>query len=152
MNSLLRVVLRNSKLNFFGRSKHLNNNLTSIRQYSINLSSRYSRRCFDGALISSGTLRASAKNRLPTSFLLSSKSFATIPDDGSDDNVSDDDRESSHLPATVAVPEVWPHLPVIACKNNPVFPRFMKLVEVSFYISVSTIASFGFIILFVPYR
>lgn len=36
------------------------------------------------------------------------------------------------LPATVAVPEVWPHLPVIATRRNPVFPRFMKIIEVIF--------------------
>lgn len=38
--------------------------------------------------------------------------------------------QSTHLPATVAIPEVWPHLPVIATRRNPVFPRFMKIVEV----------------------
>lgn len=37
---------------------------------------------------------------------------------------------SSHLPATVAVPEVWPQVPVIAINRNPVFPRFIKLIEV----------------------
>lgn len=37
----------------------------------------------------------------------------------------------THLPATVAIPEVWPHLPVIATKRNPVFPRFMKILEIS---------------------
>lgn len=36
----------------------------------------------------------------------------------------------SHLPATVAVPEVWPQVPVIAINRNPVFPRFIKLIEV----------------------
>lgn len=35
------------------------------------------------------------------------------------------------LPATVVVPEVWPHLPVIAINRNPVFPRFIKLIEIS---------------------
>lgn len=35
------------------------------------------------------------------------------------------------LPATVVVPEVWPHLPLIAVNRNPVFPRFIKLIEVS---------------------
>lgn len=35
------------------------------------------------------------------------------------------------LPATVAVPEVWPHLPLLATRRNPVFPRFMKILEVS---------------------
>lgn len=37
---------------------------------------------------------------------------------------------SNHLPATVAVPEVWPQVPVIAINRNPVFPRFIKLIEV----------------------
>ena len=34
------------------------------------------------------------------------------------------------LPAAVTVPEVWPNLPVIAINRNPVFPRFIKIVEV----------------------
>ncbi|XP_047505643.1 lon protease homolog, mitochondrial isoform X1 [Pieris napi] len=38
---------------------------------------------------------------------------------------------SSQLPATVAVPEVWPQVPVIAINRNPVFPRFIKLIEIS---------------------
>jgi hypothetical protein len=37
----------------------------------------------------------------------------------------------THLPATVAIPEVWPYLPCIAVTRNPVFPRFMKILEVS---------------------
>lgn len=37
----------------------------------------------------------------------------------------------TQLPATVAIPEVWPHLPLIATRRNPVFPRFMKILEVS---------------------
>jgi hypothetical protein len=36
----------------------------------------------------------------------------------------------THLPATVAIPEVWPYLPCIAVTRNPVFPRFMKILEV----------------------
>lgn len=36
----------------------------------------------------------------------------------------------TQLPAPVAVPEVWPQLPVIAINRNPVFPRFIKLIEV----------------------
>ncbi|XP_066597910.1 lon protease homolog, mitochondrial isoform X2 [Prorops nasuta] len=38
---------------------------------------------------------------------------------------------SATLPATVVVPEVWPHVPVIAINRNPVFPRFIKLIELS---------------------
>ncbi|XP_016959493.3 lon protease homolog, mitochondrial isoform X1 [Drosophila biarmipes] len=40
------------------------------------------------------------------------------------------DREAQ-LPATVAVPDVWPHVPLLAMRKNPLFPRFMKIVEVS---------------------
>uniref|UniRef100_A0A2M4BCC6 Lon protease homolog, mitochondrial n=1 Tax=Anopheles marajoara TaxID=58244 RepID=A0A2M4BCC6_9DIPT len=38
---------------------------------------------------------------------------------------------TNQLPATVAIPEVWPHLPVIATKRNPVFPKFMKILEIT---------------------
>lgn len=34
------------------------------------------------------------------------------------------------LPATVVVPEHWPNVPLIAVSRNPVFPRFIKLLEV----------------------
>lgn len=37
----------------------------------------------------------------------------------------------THLPATVAIPEIWPYLPCVATSRNPVFPRFMKILEVS---------------------
>ncbi|GBP52819.1 Lon protease homolog, mitochondrial [Eumeta japonica] len=48
----------------------------------------------------------------------------------------EDDKEepalfTNQLPATVAVPEVWPQVPVIAINRNPVFPRFIKLIEIS---------------------
>lgn len=35
------------------------------------------------------------------------------------------------LPATVVVPEVWPNVPLIAVNRNPLFPRFIKLIDVS---------------------
>lgn len=47
---------------------------------------------------------------------------------------SDEDgleEPNPQLPATVAVPEVWPHVPVIAINKNIVFPRFIKLIEVT---------------------
>lgn len=37
----------------------------------------------------------------------------------------------AQLPATVVVPEVWPHVPVIAVNRNIVFPRFIKLIELT---------------------
>lgn len=45
----------------------------------------------------------------------------------------EEENFNSQLPATVAVPEVWPHVPVIAISRNIVFPRFIKLIEVFNY-------------------
>lgn len=62
--------------------------------------------------------------------------FATKSGDGSDEDnphvpPPEEDTYTNQLPAPVAVPEVWPHLPVIAISRNLVFPRFIKLIEVS---------------------
>ncbi|CAK9824977.1 Lon protease homolog, mitochondrial [Anthophora retusa] len=51
--------------------------------------------------------------------------------DPSNGNNEDDLGDPASLPATVVVPEVWPHVPVIAINRNPVFPRFIKLIELS---------------------
>lgn len=56
----------------------------------------------------------------------------------SNDRKSSDEEYNAQLPATVAVPDVWPHLPVIAISRNIVFPRFIKLVEVKFKIKTTT--------------
>lgn len=45
---------------------------------------------------------------------------------------SNDDYTSQHsLPATVVVPEEWSNLPLVAINRTPLFPRFIKIVEVS---------------------
>lgn len=59
--------------------------------------------------------------------------FSTNKSDPPDEDPEHKDETplfSSQLPATVAVPEVWPQVPVIAINRNPVFPRFIKLIEV----------------------
>ena len=38
---------------------------------------------------------------------------------------------SNTVPATQTVPEVWPILPMIALNKHPVFPKFIKIVEIS---------------------
>ena len=35
------------------------------------------------------------------------------------------------LPATITIPDEWPQVPCIAVSKNPVFPRFIKIIEVS---------------------
>ncbi|XP_022824320.1 lon protease homolog, mitochondrial isoform X3 [Spodoptera litura] len=75
-----------------------------------------------------------------STFLSSSKQvgfgryFSTNKSDPPDEDPESKDETplfSSQLPATVAVPEVWPQVPVIAINRNPVFPRFIKLIEIS---------------------
>lgn len=34
----------------------------------------------------------------------------------------------------MTVPEVWPQVPVIAVRRHPLFPRFIKMIEVDFYL------------------
>lgn len=61
--------------------------------------------------------------------------FATKDESGGGDDQPppQDDNYNPHtaLPATVVVPEVWPHVPVIALSRNIVFPRFIKLIELT---------------------
>ena len=81
-----------------------------------------------------GPFARNARYRRQTAAAISVRSFATKkssdrdpPNEGNGDQIDD----PASLPATVVVPEVWPHVPVIAINRNPVFPRFIKLVELS---------------------
>lgn len=47
-----------------------------------------------------------------------------------------------NLPATMMVPEIWPSVPVIAITRNPVFPRFIKILEVCIKNQYLTLAVF----------
>ncbi|XP_056644126.1 lon protease homolog, mitochondrial [Diorhabda sublineata] len=60
------------------------------------------------------------------------KYFSSKTPDGTDDGPpTSEENFTPQLPATVAVPEVWPHVPVIAINKNIVFPRFIKLIELT---------------------
>ncbi|XP_029174880.1 lon protease homolog, mitochondrial isoform X1 [Nylanderia fulva] len=82
-----------------------------------------------------GRLLRNARGRSIHPAVVSVRFFATKrysdrvpPSDGNGDQPGD---YSASLPATVVVPEVWPYVPVIAINRNPVFPRFIKLIEIS---------------------
>ena len=38
------------------------------------------------------------------------------------------------MPSTVTIPDVWPVVPIIAVNRHPVFPKFIKIVEVKILI------------------
>ncbi|KAK9308431.1 hypothetical protein QLX08_001596 [Tetragonisca angustula] len=80
-----------------------------------------------------GTFAKSIHSRRQTAAIVCLRSFATkrYNDKDSSNNNEDDIGDPASLPATVVVPEVWPHVPVIAINRNPVFPRFIKLIELS---------------------
>ncbi|XP_051174858.1 lon protease homolog, mitochondrial isoform X2 [Leptopilina boulardi] len=68
--------------------------------------------------------------------IISTRTFSTKkPFDKSSSSSSEDGDQSDEypatLPATVVVPEIWPHVPVIAINRHPVFPRFVKLIEIT---------------------
>lgn len=78
-------------------------------------------------------------NQRKTLFLFESRSlsgyryFSAKQGEGSDAEhppPPEDDGYNPQVPATVAVPDVWPHVPVIAISRSVVFPRFIKLIEV----------------------
>lgn len=78
---------------------------------------------------------ASNKSFRMQPFLLQSRYFSSKKKDEEIDSIEAEPENSTdflhtHLPATVAIPEIWPYLPCIAVSRNPVFPRFMKILEV----------------------
>ena len=59
-----------------------------------------------------------------------------LPEGGKKEDIIYDEPVSTPLPPTgmaltkMTVPDEWPQVPIIAIKRNPVFPRFIKLIEV----------------------
>ncbi|XP_017885289.1 lon protease homolog, mitochondrial isoform X2 [Ceratina calcarata] len=81
-----------------------------------------------------GTFTRNIHSHRQTAAIMSIRSFATkrpTDKDSNNGNAEDEMGDPASLPATVVVPEVWPHVPVIAINRNPVFPRFIKLIELS---------------------
>ncbi|XP_069696846.1 lon protease homolog, mitochondrial-like isoform X2 [Periplaneta americana] len=115
-NTITKVTIKNEKRGSVGI-------LTTISRHSNNSVNINSRRNPVLAL----TGRSFSTNR-------TSSTDGSEEDDGKNrkgDN-SDTEYPTHHsLPATVVVPEVWPQLPLIAISRNPVFPRFIKLIEIT---------------------
>ncbi|CAL7945330.1 unnamed protein product [Xylocopa violacea] len=79
-----------------------------------------------------GMFSRNISSRRQAAAIISIRSFATKRSSDSINGTTEDDLgDPASLPATVVVPEVWPHVPVIAINRNPVFPRFIKLIELS---------------------
>ena len=68
-----------------------------------------------------------------------SASAPSNPDDGESSSSSDDEAPAPTTPefapslvalSPMTVPEEWPRVPAIAVRRNPLFPRFIKMIEV----------------------
>uniref|UniRef100_A0A1I8PJX3 Lon protease homolog, mitochondrial n=1 Tax=Stomoxys calcitrans TaxID=35570 RepID=A0A1I8PJX3_STOCA len=90
-----------------------------VKQYNVHLMKQQQQqlRTALGATVCSRTFCSSNNKQGDDEDLLDAQDFIVNKD--------------QKLPATVAVPEVWPHVPLLATNRNPVFPRFMKILEIS---------------------
>lgn len=79
---------------------------------------------------------------VPTIKIISRSYSSEQSEDDGDEQLTDQSNETHSpsnlgfpvihsVPAAVVVPEHWAHVPLIAISKNPVFPRFIKLLEVS---------------------
>ena len=62
---------------------------------------------------------------------VSAQSWFSTNDDDDGDNFTVEEKFNPMVPATQTVPEVYPRVPVVAINRNPLFPKFVKMVEVN---------------------
>jgi len=60
---------------------------------------------------------------------ITSRYYSSNPNDG-DEPIFDPEDPMAAVPSTVTVPDVWPILPIIAVNRHPVFPKFIKIIEI----------------------
>ena len=84
------------------------------------------RRCLDQPLVLSGAVRCFSSNPNDNSDELSDSDLAATP------NVSSPGGGfATSALSPINIPDYFPNVPVIAINRNPVFPKFVKLIEVT---------------------
>jgi len=61
--------------------------------------------------------------------IINPKYFSTNPTE--DEPIFDPEDGMTSVPSTVTVPDVWPVVPIVAVNRHPVFPKFIKIIEVN---------------------
>lgn len=153
MYNIKKVQRYSSKLFFYCSSQNnkVNSVLDLLQVRNENHKCRTYSKCLTlfpstNALFNTLSTTAENLNRLRTEAYSSTRSIRSFSQKSSSNNNDDDSKNSDDnaahgedyvvhqaLPATVVVPEVWPHVPLIAVNRNPLFPRFIKLIDVSKY-------------------
>ena len=67
--------------------------------------------------------------------MAASNSSSNDDNEGDKQSSTGDEDEDPNLGALapITIPDVLPEIPVLAVSRNPLFPRFVKMVEVSTY-------------------
>jgi len=66
--------------------------------------------------------------------ITSSRYFSSNPNDNDEPPIFDAEATGAApppVPSTVTVPDVWPIVPIIAVNRHPVFPKFIKIIEIN---------------------
>ena len=97
-------------------------------------------------MLSHRSINLLVKNVTRENFLPQIQTFSTTCINfNNDNNTNDNNKEgedfiieqpqpqanSNNVPATQIVPEIYPIVPLVTVNRNPLFPKFVKLVEIS---------------------
>jgi len=114
-------------------SRHLPNYFLSVRCFSCARFPRLpsSPSSFTAATVLKPSLfRCSLPQlRYVSPTITSARYYSQNPNDG-DEPIFDPEDPMAAVPSTVTVPDVWPILPIIAVNRHPVFPKFIKIIEI----------------------
>jgi len=114
-------------------SRHLPNYFLSVRCFSCtrfpSLPSNLSTSVAATTVFKSNPFKCSIPQLKYVSPTIASRYYSSNPNDG-DEPIFDPEDPMAAVPSTVTVPDVWPILPIIAVNRHPVFPKFIKIIEI----------------------
>jgi len=114
-------------------SRHLPNYFLSVRCFSCSrfpsLPSNLSTSVAATTVFKSNPFKCSIPQLKYVSPTITSRYYSSNPNDG-DEPIFDPEDPMAAVPSTVTVPDVWPILPIIAVNRHPVFPKFIKIIEI----------------------
>jgi len=114
-------------------SRHLPNYFLSVRCFSCSrfpsLPSHLSTSVAATTVFKSNPFKCSIPQLKYVSPTITSRYYSSNPNDG-DEPIFDPEDPMAAVPSTVTVPDVWPILPIIAVNRHPVFPKFIKIIEI----------------------
>ena len=122
-------------------------NSSSFRRCTINLIGKKSKfnqndKLPNALSLNQINLNLFQNNQQTSSFVIASRYFSSDssnkeepepeePQQQNEDKIPPDAKNEQNALSTLQVPDFWPQLPVIAINRNPVFPKFIKMIEIT---------------------